>query len=228
MKYLVICHRDGARRHDREVSLPGDEIMNRTMRHPLIAFAIACCLQGTALAQRQPPQKIESLPVSPASPDTTVTLPALKDPATVDQIHEYLQLSGDMDSYRERWIAAVDKERSKGVFQYWPVSYWTDLKAEMGKTDLMPMYITWYQHGVSRDLMQEVLNTYRLVGATLFHVSPACYKLTVAQHAMASDVDQLRLAKTQEVIRKVYAIYKPQIQAASARYRADHPNSVDK
>ncbi len=98
----------------------------------------------------------------------------------------------------------------------------------MGKTDLMPMYITWYQHGVSRDLMQEVLNTYHLVGATLFLVTPANYKLTVAQHAIASDVDQLRLAKTQEVIRKVYAMYKPQIQAASARFRADNPNSVNK
>jgi len=202
--------------------------MNRAMRHPLIAFAIACCLQGAALAQRQPPQKIESLPVSPASPETPVTLPSLKDPATVDQIHEYLRLSGDLDSYRTRWIAAVDKERSKGVFQYWPESYWTDLKAEMGRTDLMPMFITWYQHGISRDLMQEVLNTYHLVGATLFQVSPACYKLAVAQHAMADDVEKLRLAKTLEVTGKVYANYKPQIKAASVRYRAEHPNSVDK
>ena len=198
------------------------------MRHPLIVFAIACCLQGTALAQSQRPQTSVSVPVSPASPWTPVTLPPLKDPATVDQIREYLRLSGDLDSYRARWIAAVDKERTLGERQYWPETYWTDLKAEMGKTDLMPMFITWYQHGVSRDLMQEVLNTYHLVGATLFQVSPACYKLAVAQHAMADDVEKLRLAKTLEVIEKVYANYKPQIKAAGARYRADHPNSVDK
>ena len=202
--------------------------MNRVMRPPLIAFAIACCLQGTALAQRQPPQKIESLSVSPALPETPVTLPPLKDPATVDQIREYLRLSGDLDSYRTRWIAAIDKERSEGVYQYWPESYWTDIKAEMGKTELMPMFIAWYQHGVSRDLMQEVLNTYHLVGAILFQVSPARYKLAVAQHAMADDVKRLQIAKTAEVIRKVYTIYKPQIQAASARYRNDHPNSVGK
>jgi len=66
------------------------------------------------------------------------------------------------------------------------------------------------------------------VGATLFQVSPACYKLAVAQHAMADDVEKLRLAKTLEVTEKVYANYKPQIKTASARYRADHPNSVDK
>ena len=228
MKYSVICRREGERRRDRGVSFLADEIMNRTMRHPLIALAIACCLQGTALAQRQPPQKIESLPVSPASAQTPVTLPPLKDPATVDQIREYLRLSGDLDSYRTRWIAAIDKERSKGERQYWPESFWTDVKAEMGKTDLMPMYIALYRHGVSRDLMQEVLNTYHLVGAILFQVSPARYKLAVAQHAMADDVEKLRLAKTLEVIEKVYANYKPQIQAASARYRADHPNSVGK
>jgi hypothetical protein len=197
------------------------------MRHPLIAFAVACCLQGTALAQVQRSPATASVPVSPLS-WAPVTLPPLKDPATVDQIREYLRLSGDLDSYRTRWIAAIDKERSLGERQYWPESFWTDVKAEMGKTDLMPMFINWYQHGVSRDLMQEVLNTYHLVGATLFQVSPACYKLAVAQHAMADDVEKLRLAKTLEVIEKVYANYKPQIKAAGARYRADHPNSVDK
>jgi hypothetical protein len=201
--------------------------MSRATRHPLIAFAIWCCLQGTALALGQRSPATASVPVSPLS-WAPVTLPPLKDPATVDQIHEYFRLSGDLDSYRTRWIAAVDKERSLGERQYWPESFWTDVKAEMGKTDLMPMFINWYQHGVSRDLMQEVLNTYHLVGATLFQVSPACYKLAVAQHAMADDVEKLRLAKTLEVTEKVYANYKPQIKAASARYRADHPNSVDK
>jgi hypothetical protein len=199
--------------------------MRRAMRHPLMVFAIACCLQG-ALAQSQRSPTI--VPVSPTSPNASVTLTPLSDPATVDQIHEYLRLSGDLDSYRASWIAAVDKERSKGVFQYWPESFWTDLKAEMGKTDLMPMFITWYQHGISRDLMQEVLNTYHAVGAILFKVSPACYKLVVAQRAMADDTNKLRLAKTLEVTQRVYAIYKPQIKAASAGYLAEHPELVGK
>jgi hypothetical protein len=76
--------------------------------------------------------------------------------------------------------------------------------------------------------MQEVLNTYHAVGATLFQISPAAYKLTTAQRAMADDVNRLRLAKTLEVTEKVYAAYKPQIKAASARYQVDHPNLVDK
>src|ERR1039458_3072462 len=156
MRYSVICHKEGERRHDQDVSFPGDEIMNRAMRHPLIAFAVACCLQGTALAQVQRSPATASVPVSPLS-WAPVTLPPLKDPATVDQIREYLRLSGDLDSYRTRWIATSHKERSKGERQYWPESFWTDVKAEMGKTDLMPMFIAWYQHGVSRDLMQEVL-----------------------------------------------------------------------
>ena len=197
------------------------------MRNPLIAFAIACCLQGTVLAQSQRLPSTASVPVAPLS-WAPVTLPPLKDPATVDQIREYLRLSGDMDSYRTRWIAAVDKERAVGERQYWPESFWTDLKAEMRKTDLMPMFIAIYQHGISRDLMQEVLNTYHLVGATLFKISPAAYKFAAAQQAMAADVDPLMHAKTLEVMEKVYANYKPQIKAAGDRYRTDHPNPVAK
>jgi hypothetical protein len=161
----------------------------------------------------------------PASPEVPVTLAPPKNPATVEQIREYLRLSGDMDSFRARWIAAVDKNRSIGA-PYWPESFWTNIKAEMGKTDLMPMYVTLYQHGISKDLMQEVLNTYHLVGATLFKLSPAAYKLNVAQQAMADDTNKLTLAKTLEVIQKVYAIYKPQIEEARARYLAEHPGSL--
>lgn len=201
--------------------------MLRNLHHPLILLALAFCI-ASAAAQQLPAPKILRTPAPQLSPDASITLPPMKDPATIDQIHEYLRLSGEMDSYRVRWIAAVDKERSKGVFQSWPESFWTALKAEMGKTDLMPMFIIWYQHGISRDLMQEVLNTYHTVGATLFKISPASFKLAAAQQAMTADVDKLRLAKTLEVNQKVYAVYKPQIQAASARYQAQHPDSVGK
>jgi len=198
--------------------------MRRAMRNPLVVFAIACYLQG-ALAQSQRSTTIVS--VSPTSPNASVTLAPMKDPATVDQIREYLRLSGDLDSYRARWIAAVDKNRSIGA-PYWPESFWTDIKAEMGKTDLMPIFVTLYQHGISRDLMQEVLNTYHVVGATLFKVSPASYKLAVAQHAMKDDTDKLTLANTLNVIGRVYQIYKPQIEAARVKYMAEHPDRVNK
>jgi hypothetical protein len=45
---------------------------------------------------------------------------------------------------------------------------------------------------------------------------------------MMADIDKLKLAKTQEVLTKVYAVYKPQIKAARARYLAEHPDWVDK
>lgn len=201
--------------------------MRRAVRHPLIVFVIASCLQGVCGAQPQAAPKSLRMPASQSSPDASSALPPMKDPATGDQIREYLRLSGEMEAYRGRWIAAVDKNRSIGA-PYWPESFWTSIKAEMGKTDLMPMFIIWYQHGISRDLMQEVLNTYHTVGATLFNISPARFKLAAAEHAMENDTDKLRLAKTLEVIQKVYTIYKPQIAAARASYLVEHPDMVGK
>jgi hypothetical protein len=46
--------------------------------------------------------------------------------------------------------------------------------------------------------------------------------------ALVPDIDKLKLAKTEEVITKVYALYKPQIKAARARYLAEHPGWADK
>jgi len=149
------------------------------------------------------------------------------DAATIGQIHEYLQLSGDLDSFRLRWIAAVDKNRSIGA-PYWPESFWAALKEEMQKADLMPMFVILYQHGISTSLMQEVLDTYHMLGTANFRGSPACFKLGDAELAMTADMDRLKLVKTQEVLNKVYTAYKPPIKAARLRYQADHPDWVDK
>jgi len=201
--------------------------MPRVVRHPLLVLAFACCLHGVSLAQSQRPPTPPPAPVSPAPPQASATLPPLKDPATVDQIREYLRLSGDLESYRARWIAAVDKNRSIGS-PYWPESFWTDLKAEMGKTDLMPMFVTLYQHTVSRELMQDALDTYHRWGAVLFKISPAAIRLGAAHAAMSDDNDKLTLANTLEITRRVYALHKPEIKAARVRYLAEHPGFVDK
>ncbi len=200
--------------------------MNKLLSYRLILLAIAGIV-NTACAQNKQSAPSVQVSIVPASSANSPSLPPLQNPATEEQIHEYLRLSGDLDSFRLRWIAAVDENRSIGE-PYWPESFWTAIKAEMQKTDLMPMFITVYQHGVSKELMQKVIDTYRTLGTAHFQGSPACFKLGDAQLAMMPAIDKLKLAKTQEVLAKVYAVYKPQIKAARARYLAEHPDWVDK
>jgi hypothetical protein len=132
-----------------------------------------------------------------------------------------------MDSFRQSWIAAVDKNRSIGA-PYWPESFWTAVKEEMQRTDLLPMYVIVFQHYISKELMQEVLDAYQRLGADHFQGSPECFKLGNASVAMTADFDRVKLAMTQKTIFKVYAVYKPQIKAARTKYMAEHPDWVDK
>jgi predicted nicotinamide N-methyase len=85
-----------------------------------------------------------------------------------------------------------------------------------------------YQHGVSKELMQEVLDSYHARGLEHLQGSLARFRFAIAQLEMRDDSNGVRLAKTLEVINKVYAVYKPQILAARAQYMADHPEWVDK
>lgn len=203
-------------------------LMHRLIVHPLRIFVIASLLIGIAYAQDKQAPTIVRVPTSAASTDgVSASLSRLDDPATIDQIREYLRVSGDINSFRLRWIAALDKNRSNGE-PYWPESFWTALKAEMQKTDLMPMFVALYQHGISRELMQEVLDAYRRLGAAHFQGSPECFKLGDAELALVTDMDKLKLAKTEEVFTTIYTIYKPEIKAARVRYQAEHPGWVDK
>lgn len=192
----------------------------------LIGFAIAGSLPGRGYGQTQQAHTTVAMPISTASTDASGSLSPLQAPATVEQIREYLRLSGDMDAFRLSWIAALDKNRSIGA-PYWPEEFWTALKAEMQKTDLMPLYVTLYQHGISKALMDEVLDAYHTLGSEHFKGSPACFKLGDAFLRMADDMDKLKLAKTQEVAIKIYDIYKPQIKAARVQYIAEHPDWKD-
>jgi hypothetical protein len=159
--------------------------------------------------------------------DAADTPPAHLDAATEAQTREYLRVSGEGDEFRKSWIAAVDKNRSIGA-PYWPESFWQAVKDEMQKTDLVPMYVTLFQHGVSRELMQEVLDAYRTRGREHFRGSPECFKLGTAVAAVQGELEKLKLAETQTVVLKVYAEYKPQIRAARTRYLAEHPDWKDK
>jgi hypothetical protein len=190
-------------------------------------FALAAYLSVAGISQNAQAAPAPGLSQQTGSSGAPDSLPPLSDPATVGEIREFLRLSGDMDSLRIRWIASLDKNRALGA-PYWPESFWTAIKDEMRNTDLLPMYITLFQHDVSRDLMQEVLETYHRLGVDHFQGSPACFKLGDPKLGLAADMDKLKLAKTQEVVNKVYAVYKPQIKAARLKYQADHPGWVDK
>ena len=184
-----------------------------------IALFIACADIGRA--QQGGPAFAKS------TSDSADSLPTPRDPATEVQIREYLRVSGEVDEFRKSWIAAVDKNRSIGA-PYWPESFWQAVKDEMQKTDLVPMYVTLFQRGVSRELMQEVLDSYRELGREHFRGSPECFKLDAAETALQEEMDKLKLAQTQSVVSKLYAAYKPQIKAARARYLAEHPDWKDK
>ena len=89
------------------------------------------------------------------------------------------------------------------------------------------MFVTAYQHAVSRQMMNDVLDAYHTLGPEHFRGSLQCVQLGQTQLSMSADFDRLRLAKTLEVIESVYVVYKPQIKAARAQYLAAHPDWVD-
>jgi hypothetical protein len=183
---------------------------------------------GTVLVPAAPePSDAAALLAPLGDPHAAASVAPLGDPATVDQIREYLRLSGDMDAYRARWIAALEKNQSIGK-PYLPEVFWSAAKAEMQKKDLTPAYIVMLQHGVSRGLMQEVLDTYHKVGATLFVISPAGFRLRSAEAAVATETNKVWLAETLEVLHRVSAAYEPEIKAARTKYLTEHPGYVDK
>ena len=97
--------------------------MRRALRSSLIVLTFAFLSLGAASAQNQPSPKIARTPPPPPWPDASDTLLPMKDPASVDQIREYLRLSGEIDSFRASWLAALEKNRSRGE-PYWPDAFW--------------------------------------------------------------------------------------------------------
>ena len=71
---------------------------------------------------------------SPQTPNYAAAFPPVQNPATADQIREYLRQSGDLEKYRTRLINSVDNIRYVGK-PYWPESFWTSIEHEMRKDD---------------------------------------------------------------------------------------------
>lgn len=193
------------------------------------AAILACCLITASVVQAQdaragsaPPPAASSIPG-----DTESQLAPLKDAATVEQIREYVHVTGALDAYRARWIEAVDRNRSIGA-PYWPEEFWTSMKTEMQKADLMPMYVTVFQHFASRDAMQAALDAFHKLGPDHFADSPEFRKISEAEVSAGDDEKRITMEMTRKLIYRIYAEYKPQIKAARARYLAEHPDWKDK
>jgi len=93
--------------------------MRRTSLQLVLVIALTCFLQLACSAQEHKSLPVFEKSTRVASSAGGPELSPLENAATEPQIREYLDLSGDADSFRERWVAAVDKNRSIGA-PYWP------------------------------------------------------------------------------------------------------------
>ena len=105
--------------------------MVRSAQYFPAVLVLAAYVSVAGISQNAPAAPAAGLSQQTGSSDASDSLPSLPDPATVGQIREFLRLSGDMDSLRLRWIAALDKNRAIGA-PYWPESFWTAIKEDRG------------------------------------------------------------------------------------------------
>lgn len=200
-------------------------LQSRVLR--LVICAMVVIFLSSNHAQDKPAPQTGRTPATQTLPDLLHSLTPLKNAATDDQIREYLYWSRATDEYKKAWIAEVDDYRSHGK-PYWPESFWTDITTEMQKTDLTPMFVAWFKHTVSSELMDKAIDAYHKLGREHFHGSPECIEMGNAESPMKAQWDQMTVLMTRQVIAKVYADDKPQIEAARARYLAEHPGWSDK
>jgi hypothetical protein len=154
-------------------------------------------------------------------------LAPIQNHATDEQLRKYFELSGELNLQRQRWVMALDENRSIGA-PYWPESFWTDLKLEMLKFDLAPGYIGLYQHYISKETMQSVIDAYKSLGPENFPGSEACVKWSEQRRGMEDDANKLNLSNLMQINDAVYARYKAQIASARVKYKTEHPDWVDK
>lgn len=191
-------------------------------RGAVISLLLVVVGLGVGQAQQRDGAKADQAQAASASPEAPVTLAPMKKAATEEQIREYLKISGDVETYRQRWIAAVDGLRSTGK-PYWPEAFWKSVEDEMRTTDLEPTFVMILQHSISKKLMKRVLAACHKQSAEQCRTSPAYAEFYQAEQAANADVDRMQRARTNEIIRKVFAEYKPEINAARAKYMAEHP-----
>jgi len=151
--------------------------------------------------------KVET-PAPEANP-TDVSAP--KDPATEDQIREYLSLIRT-DKLAHEMMDQMAKSMQATSAPYFPASFWDDIRTEFRKFDLLSPHVTVYQHYLSRTDMQAVIDFYR---------SAAGQKLLTAQPLAIRDVQVMVKETAEKIGMAVYERHKAEIEAAKAKFEAD-------
>lgn len=201
-------------------------------RGACIAFLLAVAGLGLGAGQVPGQANVETKAVQPpgaeaqppsAAAEPPVSLAPMKKAATEAQIREYLRISGDVETYRQRWIAVVDGMRSTGK-PYWPEAFWKSVEDEMRNTDLTPTFVMILQHSISKKLMKSVLSACHKRSVEQCRATPAYAEFYQAEQTVSGDVDRMQQARTNAIIRKVFEEYKPEINAARVKYMAEHPD----
>lgn len=126
------------------------------------------------------------------------------DPATEDQIREYLSLIHVDKLAHEMLAKQVDAMQTTSA-SYYPTAMWDDFRDEFAKIDVGAPYVKIYQKYLSREDMAAILAFYR---------SPSGKKLLDAQTPAIADAQKVLGAEGREIGERVVAKYKEQIEAA--------------
>jgi hypothetical protein len=155
-----------------------------------------------------------------------VNATTIEHPLTVEQVREFLKLSGAGEIYRTGWMSSLEANRAKGE-PYWPESFWNDLHEEMQKTDLAPMVLELYTPFISSEMMQSANAYLRTHSMSQFAATPLGTKFCKLQQAADVNSQAETLKLTQATFMRVYERDKPQIKAAREKYLAAHPDYKD-
>jgi hypothetical protein len=143
-------------------------------------------------------------------------------PVTLAQVREFLSLTKEDESYRQRWLAALDNNRSK-MPPYWPESFWSDARQEMQSADLAPMIAGVYQHFISAEMMDSVNAALRREGVLLFAFTPLGVRFYLLQRSTGDEENAARLELTLQILHRVDLRHRDEIDALRAKYIAEHP-----
>jgi hypothetical protein len=186
----------------------------RFLRNCSAALAVALSLT-CASAQSNPVQR-----------SGQVNAAAIEQPLRVEQVREFLKLSGAGEIYRSGWMASLAANQAKGE-PYWPESFWNDLRDEMRKTDLAPMVLELYMPFISDEMMQSANEYLRTHSMSQLAATPLGAKFCKLQQEADVNSQAETLKLTQATFMRVYERDQPQIKAAREKYLAAHPDYKD-